>query len=423
MRRLATLAGKDLTLLFRDRIGLFFVIVFPLVMALLSGAVFGGAGSKKPTNIPVGFIDNDASDLSRRYIETIEKTESVSVRNCSLEAAKEAVRKGRLAAFVKLPKGFGERLGRFWEVPPEIVLGIDPSKRVQAGMLEGILTKAWFEVLIGSFKDTGRTRKYVQEASKAVGEDESIPNAQKATLQAFLSSLDKVLGGIDYSGIKGGMPLPGANVTRVNVMREGKGPSSAFAVSFPSGMLWAIIGCVVGFAQTIVRERTEGTMIRLRVAPLSLGEILAGKALACFIMCSGVVLVLLLISLLPVFNVHISDPYKLLMAIISTSLCFVGIMMLISVSGRTEQAVAGAGWGILLFMCMFGGCMIPLFIMPKWMIAISNFSPVKWGIYALEGAIWRDFSYREMLTPCTILVGVGVITFSVGVSLFARREG
>jgi ABC-2 type transport system permease protein len=109
-------------------------------------------------------------------------------------------------------------------------------------------------------------------------------------------------------------------------------------------------------------------------------------------------------------------------AVLCTILCFVGMMMFISTLGRTEQSVGAAGWAILMIMGMIGGAMMPLAFMPTWLRSFSNFSPVKWGIYALEGAVWRNFSFAEMITPCLILLAIGFISFLLGVFILRRQE-
>jgi ABC-2 type transport system permease protein len=143
--------------------------------------------------------------------------------------------------------------------------------------------------------------------------------------------------------------------------------------------------------------------------------------LACFLACVGVIAILLIIGS-SFFRVQIPDPLKVALAGVCSAICFVGIMMFISVLGKTEQAVSGAGWAIMLLLAMFGGCMLPLTFMPGWMQAISNFSPIKWCILALEGAIWRQFSYMEMVQPCVILIAVGIVFFTIGVRVFSRTE-
>jgi len=52
---------------------------------------------------------------------------------------------------------------------------------------------------------------------------------------------------------------------------------------------------------------------------------------------------------------------------------------------------------------------------------VSNISPVKWNIQALEGAIWRGYSLAEMLLPCGVLAGIGLAGFFVGVKFLSRR--
>ena len=40
----------------------------------------------------------------------------------------------------------------------------------------------------------------------------------------------------------------------------------------------------------------------------------------------------------------------------------------------------------------------------------------------MEGAVWRDFSTREMLVPWAVLLSVGVVLFAAGVRGFAWMD-
>ena len=48
---------------------------------------------------------------------------------------------------------------------------------------------------------------------------------------------------------------------------------SKWDISFPQAMIWGILACAAGFAITIVRERKQGTFLRLQVAPVSRAQI------------------------------------------------------------------------------------------------------------------------------------------------------
>ena len=138
----------------------------------------------------------------------------------------------------------------------------------------------------------------------------------------------------------------------------------------------------------------------MKVAPISTQSILAGKAMACFLTSIAVVLLMTLLGL--AVGMRPASFPKLLAAAICIAAAFTGVMMVISVLGKTEQSVSGAGTAIILVLAMVGGCMIPAMFLPGFLQSISVISPVRWGILSLEGAIWRDFSWTEMLPSLAV---------------------
>jgi ABC-2 type transport system permease protein len=196
---------------------------------------------------------------------------------------------------------------------------------------------------------------------------------------------------------------------------------SKWDISFPQAMMWGVLGSAAAFAITMVRERRQGTFLRLQVAPITRGHVLAGKAAACGATVLCVIVFLLILGIL--LGMRPRSPALLALAAVCVAYCFVGVMMLMSVIGKSEEAVSGAAWGANIVMAMFGGGMIPLAFMPEFMKTISHVSPVKWGILALEGAIWREFTLSEMLPPCSVLVGAGTACLAIGVFVLSRAKG
>jgi ABC-2 type transport system permease protein len=187
---------------------------------------------------------------------------------------------------------------------------------------------------------------------------------------------------------------------------------SKWDISFPQATIWGVLGCAAAFAISIVRERKQGTLLRLNAAPISKSQIILGKGLACFV---AVMLVIALMVALGVWlGMRPRSPALLALASVCVAASFVGITVLMSVLGRTEEAVGGAAWGLNTLMAMFGGGMIPLAFMPPFMATLSTASPVKWSVLALEGAIWRGFTLSEMVLPCVVLLGVGAGCLALG---------
>lgn len=424
MSPILALAWKDITLLIRDKMGFFFSFVFPLLYATFFGMVFSGGGeSGGPA---VGLVDEDGTAASRAFMDTLKAGGELQLTEVTRGEAVQLVRRGKKTAYVVLKAGFGQAQDRIFSgAPPEIELGLDPARKAEGAMLEGILTKYMAERLQRNFSNPRAMRTQIDASLGALEGSTGLAPGQRRVLRGFLGQLDTLVSsglttadGARDGGFQGLNPVL---ITKSSVERQRSGPRSAYEFSFPQGILWGILSTAFGFALSLVIERRRGTLIRLRAAPIGRAQILAGKALACFLTILAVTVVLLLVAAL-VFRVRPDSLPHLILAVLSTSIGFVGVMMVISVLGKTESAVSGLGWALMMLMAMTGGGMIPLFVLPPWVQLAGNFSPVKWGILALEGAIWRGFSTAEMLLPCGILLAVGVGGFVLGARAFRWTE-
>jgi ABC-2 type transport system permease protein len=420
MSKLATLAVKDIRLLWRDRAAVFWVIGWPLVFAFFFGSIMGGGGGRAEMKIAV--VDQDSTAASRQFTELLEESASLRVERLDQTSARDAVRTGRLVAFVTILDGFGESNMMFGGDQQGIQIGIDPSRQAEAGYLQGILMEASFKIQQQKMSDPVAMRKQLQDATASLEAAGPITGSEGTALKDLFASLDRFYETADTSTIQEGMGFGGSAIEVEDVVREQIGrPRSAFEISFPSAMLWALIACATTFAVSMVLERQGGTLLRLRTSPLSRTQIMAGKAVACFLTAMGIVVVLLLLARL-IAGVRIGAPGFLALGVLCTAFCFTGLMMLFSVLGKTPRAVGGVSWAVMLALAMFGGGMIPLIAMPDWMQVASNLSPMKWAILALEGGIWRDFTPADMVLPCLVLLGVGAVSFTIGVKVFSWTE-
>ena len=281
--------------------------------------------------------------------------------------------------------------------------------------------EATFSILGQQFTDPEEIRKWLKVGQKEVEQARELPEAQKKILLesfAMLAGFVPLL--LDAKVPSEGGPFAGLKLNVVPVTYDRSRPRSAFEITFPCSILWALLGCMMTFAMSIVIEQKQGTLLRLRVAPLGKMHILGGKGLACFLSCVGTACILLLVGV-TCLGVRVSSWPYVLTSIAAMAVCFSGLMMLLSVLGRTEQAVGGSALAIILVMATLGGILVPLIAMPEWMLTMSHVCPVKWGVLAMEGAIWRGFDLAEMLLPWGILLSVGVSSFALGARILSRR--
>ncbi len=185
------------------------------------------------------------------------------------------------------------------------------------------------------------------------------------------------------------------------------GRPSGFVRSLPTGVLWGLMSSAATFAVAMVSERTRGTLHRLRAAPTTEAALLAGKALACWVTCVLVAMVLLLVAAL-FFDARIEHPLALAVSVAAAAAGFVGITVLLGVTGTSEQSVAGAGWAVLLACAMFGGAMVPTTLMPDWLRDVGEASPVRWGLSAIETALFGNGALSSIAADSAKLLALGV---------------
>ncbi len=428
------LAIKDLKLLWRDRVGFFWVMGFPLLIALFFGSIFSGSGSTAGS-MKIAVITDNINPSVQAFYDQLAKSDVLDITPMPLDSARSLVARGKLVAFVQYFDSSKSTFDIFTGKKPHIKVGIDPSRKAESGYLNGLINQAYFMRLQSSFTDLKGWRGFLKEQQE--GLDTAGAGKLTGPYGNYLSNLDKLLASVeqmdsvntqafdsttDGAAVAGNSPFSGLDIDFDAVEVARAGPRSSFDITFPQALMWALIATAAAFSLSIVIERTRGTFLRLRIAPISRVQILAGKGLACFIACIGVCFVLMAIGIF-IFGVGVASWINLLLAVVASAVCFVGVMMLISVLGKTEASVSGGGWAIMLVMSMLGGGMIPLMFMPSWLKIVSDISPVKWGILALEGSIWRGFNLSDMILPLTVLIAVGIFGFFIGVTILSRSDG
>ena len=436
MTAVIQMAIKDLRILFRDRLGAFFILVFPILMGLFFGLIMGGNSGGSTAAMRIVVVDQDQSEMSRKFIESLKKNEAVSIELANLEWARDGVRKGSRIGLIVLPKGFGDTAGILWSTPPQIQLGIDPSRLAEAGMIQGFVMEAMGSLVGERFRQPKQFKPLIEDAKKQLDADNEVNPLTRRLMSNYFQSLETLMdsmAGIQVAedselSLKTGGNFQFADIQSLDISKEIDPNSRAgqlqklrsrWDISFPQAMMWGVLGCVAGFSISVARERTLGTMVRLQVAPLSRFQILAGKALACFIAVIGVIGMLTLLGM--GLGMRPANFMALAVAAISIAICFVGIMMTLAVLGKTEQSVSGIGWAANMVMAMLGGAMIPVMFMPAFLQSASVVSPITWSILAIEGAIWRQYTMAEMVFPCLILIGIGATGFVIGTQVLSRK--
>jgi ABC-2 type transport system permease protein len=421
MRASLELALKDLRLLSRDRAAAFFTFVFPLAIALFFGYVFSGT-TAEPMRV-AAFVES-ASPAADTLVRALSEDGAFVLNRVeSREDGERLVRSGTAAALVVVPASYSEGVdGMLTGAGPHLGLVVDPSRRAEGSMLVGKVHEVGFRTVFSSMADPVQFGRALDRMEASLKDSEFSASDKlairvalgRARSMAAQSPKDAGTGGM--SGMSAWKPIS-VDVTEL-AMRPGI-PANSFAISFTQGVAWALFGAVLAFGSGIAEERQRGTLVRLRVSPMSPNGILMGKALACFLTCMATEWLLVFFGV-AFFHVAVSSWLFMAVVIAVTAFGFSGLMMLLAAGFRTEGGAQGAGRAVLLVLAMVGGGTVPLVFMPPFLRAASNISPFKWAVMAAEGATWRNWGPDEMWLPLAVLAAIGAIGLTAGTALVRR---
>jgi ABC-type Na+ efflux pump permease subunit len=149
---------------------------------------------------------------------------------------------------------------------------------------------------------------------------------------------------------------------------------------------------IVGWV--FVAERRQGTLKRLRLAPLTRGQILLGKMLPVYAVSVAQGVLLLVLGRL-IFGMQWGPAEWslgqqvawLLPVVLCTSFAAMGLAMLVGSAAQTETQVQLFGGVPVLVFGVLGGCVLPRAMMPEQAQPITLFTPHGWALNA----------YRELL--------------------------
>src|SRR5262245_57618349 len=210
------------------------------------------------------------------------------------------------------------------------------------------------------------------------------PKVQDAVAETF-SNYD--FRSYTWAGLTRNNPKAGGEGAVSKYEEEGGLPKRGalrFQILVPSYTVTFAFFLVLTVGWVFVAERRQGTMIRLRAAPLTRGELLLGKFLPAF----GVSLfqgAFLLVAGKVVFGLDWGpQPVWLLAVVFATAFAATGLAMLVASLAKTETQVAVYGTLLVLVLAGIGGSMMPRDLMPETMRRVSHITPHAWALDAYQ---------------------------------------
>ncbi|GMR20589.1 MAG: ABC transporter permease [Gammaproteobacteria bacterium] len=195
----------------------------------------------------------------------------------------------------------------------------------------------------------------------------------------------------------------------------------------PGWGLLAMFFLVVPLAGTLVHERMEGNLTRLQTMSAPISLLLLGKMAPYFIINQIQFGLILLegIYLLPLFGGEAltlgAHPWAIVPLTFAISFAAIGYGLLVAAFCRTPEQATVFGATSVLILGALGGIMVPKVIMPPTMQALTNISPMSWGLDGFLEVFVRDENVMAILDNTAALVVFGIVCLGTGILHFHRK--
>jgi ABC-2 type transport system permease protein len=377
-RKVRAIAGGSLRRLFRDRTNIFFILVFPLLLVLVVGVVFGGFDK-----VGLGVVAPPGDELAGRVVAALRHDDQLDVHRYPTESRlRSAVEHHEVEGGVVVPPGFATRLRA----------GDDAS----IGFLAG---------------PTGAGLALQPVVDAAV-------RPELVDLQAARFAADHGDGDGDFDAALARATELGGQLPAVTVRAHTVGDRlfspklGRFDVSAAQQLLLFMFVTGLASSVAIIRSRRLGVTRRMLSTPTSVTVVLGGEMLGRFtvVALQGVYIVSATWLL---FGVSWGDPIGALALVVVFALVATGAAMLAGALFSNEQQSSSAGVMIGLGLGAIGGCMVPLQIFPSTLRTIAHLTPHAWALDAFDELVGNDAGVGAILPNLAVVAAMAVVLLAL----------
>jgi ABC-2 type transport system permease protein len=428
MLRLLATIRKEWQLLLRDKTGIILLFVMPVVlitvMALIQDAPFKDYQDIK---FDLLTVDNDHGKLGRYVKEGLSQTgqfnviDSIDGKPLTAEEARALVNTGKYKISIIVPKGAtAEIVSNANRIVNDITkrMGVPGSLPVKQRADSPYVTIYFDPAAKKAFK--GAIHQAVDNFLTQVETDmllDRIKNQLKRKDSTYASA-DTLSIRLQAVGLKEQSTGTGKQLDVI---------SNSVQHNVPAWSIFAMFFIVIPIAGNMIREREDGSLLRMKLIPGSYLDILGGKMLFFVGIC---VIQFYLMMLVGIYLMPLLDLPKLVMGFhqLATLVVAIGIGLaatsygiLIGTVFKTPNQALNFGAISIVILSAIGGIWIPLEVMPEKMQLIGHLSPLSWGLDAINDIYLRNGDIGFVWKNVVKLVMVSAVMLAVAGFIEKRR--
>lgn len=365
----------------KDRRSMVLGLLTPVLLFISFSFIF--SNRKEMPKLEVAWVDLDQSQASERLTKLVQHDGTIRTYQAvqlplesqktilNAENVKPLIQAGKISLAVVLLPGLNEQVMQFKHWKESFVrIYYDPTEKMQANLLKGLLTKAGFLLVSeiwgesSEFRDPEnqkkidpRWAKFTSDLSRAFRESSQLmrERGENALSESFIPLTLEEIKGRGKVNVAAAQQLAGVAVMFL-----------LFSVARAGGVL--------------LEEKNGGTLKRILAAPISIYQLMLGKLFSSASNGAVQISVLCLVGWLFFKIAVFQSPFALLCAIFATSICAASFGLFFASFCQTSEQVQYLAVLLILSMSLIGGSIVPKFLLPEWAQKLSVFTLNGWAM-------------------------------------------
>lgn len=356
-----TFAKIDVKRLFRDKVGIFFVFIFPLIFLVVFGSIFRSDGD---VSFRVALLNKADNQFAHTFVEQANQNKVLKIDNdaTTLDQAKEKMNRGQIDATIILPEDFGNMSEKGYPTGKAEILYSESNQ--QAGRTLGSVMNQAFEEINAQF--VKNERPFVAEAT--------------STATKGLTQFDYTFAGI-----------LGFTILSLGIY----GPTTVFP-----------------------RLKEKKILRRYHTTTLKVWQYFTGNVLS-----NGIVGLLsvstMFVAAVLFFDLNMRGNYIILATVVALGVMLMfGIGLAIGGWAKNENQAAPLAQIATLPMMFLSGVFFPTFLMPELLQSITRFIPLTPVVDSIRLIVTEGAGYGDLLPQLSVMAGWTVVIYLIAFKVF-----
>ncbi len=412
----------------RDKADVFWVIMWPIILVVMTAYVFIPPSLGQPMSIDLGVVNYDTSTTPFNGSKLVEILDSIVFNGTKVFNTKiyenetmlvNDLRKGRLDAGIIIPEGFGTNI-TFGTAKLKILVSGDNPYSIQVN--REFMRAFLYEFSRGvSIEKVKIMLQYMSNYTSSYFANQTIEiNGRNTTVMEFVKTY--------FMGI----------AVPINTTIEEETPETLS--ERPRILGWYVLGAVgmtllyTGFvngATAVVEEKEKGRLERILASPSSEIDMLVGKLL------SGLVILLIASIIVILTGLAVGakitwNPFKpvhwlVIFIFLLIGMITISIGFLLSLVAKTTRSAGNLGTMLGLLLSFTAGIWFPKTWMPKPLQVLADVFPATWGLDAIRSIMVYNAELGEVallviktLLAAIIIMALGILAYKKTLRRYAE---